>query len=70
MSRTVISHGGDLYHLVCLAPELRGDGRTVPAAEIEEDQVCEECMAPLVGEEAPDDDQDVDDDTPPVTEAP
>ena len=55
MASTVMAYAGDLYHKSCLADDEIKDAREVAVTEIEDDQVCDECMELLVSEDAPED---------------
>jgi len=55
MPSTVMSYAGDLYHAACLDTDELKDAIEVKTDEIENDQVCDECMEPLVGDDTPED---------------
>lgn len=55
MASTVMAYAGNLYHKACLEDDEIKDAREVAVGEIEDDQVCDECMELLVGEDTPED---------------
>ena len=55
MPSTIFAHDGDLYHSACLSDEERGVAREIPVNEVEDDEICNECMEPLVSEDTPED---------------
>ena len=52
---TVMAYAGNLYHKACLDADEIVDARAVALDEVEDDQVCDECMELLVGDETPED---------------
>jgi hypothetical protein len=53
--KTVLAWNGGLYHQACMSDagnETLVDTKVIPAGDLDDEQICDECMGPLVGEEA------------------